>query len=260
MSEEAQAFAPIERFDIGAGLEVWKVKVDDLREQDDNARAMSPQAFIQLKETVKRTNRLESLPLCAWKDDKIEIISGHHRTRAARQAGLEHCWILIDVTDMPRDFIKAKQLAHNSIQGEDNPDLLAKIFGDISDTDARIEAFMEPDLSAMATDVKLVTSDLDIMLETRPVTLLFLKPQAKLLKEALEALSDVEDEVFLANREEYETLVDTIGKVGEAFTIHSTPTIFAKMSEIVLEVVAERQAEEAAAAAAQEELLNASNG
>ena len=173
MSEETQAFAPLERMELGEGLEIWKVLLADIHEQDVNARAMSQQAFLQLTETIKKTKRLESLPLCVLKDSRIEVVSGHHRTRAARKAQMKEIWILIDVTDMPRDFIVAKQLAHNSIQGEDNPDLLAKLFGEIGDSEARIEAFIETDMAILDTDVRLSSREPDVVFETKIVSLLF---------------------------------------------------------------------------------------
>ncbi len=234
-TEALKLTEPLQRFELGEGLELWKVPMAMIVEQPTNARAMSSDAFNQLTTTIKRTNRLESMPLAAWKDDKLELISGHHRVRAARKAELTELWVLVDVTGMGRDFIKAKQLAHNSIQGEDNADIVAQIFMEIESAEARIEAFIEPDMSKLDTDVRLSTRDLEVQFEAKVVTLLFLPPQHTVFKKAIEMLCGEEDDVFLATREEYDLLTDVVGKTSDHYEIRSTPTIFAKMAEIVLE-------------------------
>jgi hypothetical protein len=204
---------------------------------------MSEQAMLQLVRTIKKTNRLESMPLAALKDGVLELISGHHRVRAARKAGLNEIWVMVDVTGLDRDYILAKQLAHNQIQGEDNESIVAKIFAEIAAADARLEAFVEPDLGDLDVDVRLTSRELDVTFQTRVVSLMFLDAQAALFKGALERLMGEETDVYVATREEYDLLIDAVGQVSAAYEIHSTPTIFAKMSEIVLEHLAQRAEE-----------------
>jgi hypothetical protein len=232
---------PLMRYELGEGLELWKVPLAMIVEQPTNARAMSSDAFNQLTTTIQRTGRLESMPLAAWKENRLEMISGHHRVRAARKAELTEIWVLVDVTELDRDFIRAKQLAHNSIQGEDNSDIVAQIFLDIESAEARIEAFIEPDMSKLDTDVRLATRDLEVKFEAKVVTLLFLPPQYKVFKAAIEMLCGEEDDVFLATREEYDILTDVVVRTSDSYEIRSTPTIFIKMSEIVLEHLAEKE-------------------
>ena len=224
--KETQTFAPEKRVELGEGLELWLVPLDQIHEQDVNARAMSEQAFLQLARTIEQTNRLESAPLTAWKNDRLELISGHHRVRAAKKAGLESIWVMVDVTEMGTDFIKAKQLAHNSIQGADNVDLVAQIFADIADADARLEAFIEPDLGVLDVDIQLTASELNVSFKTRVVSLIFLDAQAAMFRHAMELLTGTETDVYLAAREEYDLLIDTIAQVAATYNIHSTPTIF----------------------------------
>ena len=240
-TEALKLTEPLERFELGEGLELWKVPMAMVIEQPTNARAMSSDAFNQLTTTIQRQNRLESMPLAAWKENRLELISGHHRVRAARKAELTEIWVLVDVTEMDRDFIRAKQLAHNSIQGEDNADIVAQIFMEIDSAEARIEAFIEPDMSKLDTDVRLATRDLEVQFEAKVVTLLFLPPQHTVFKKAIEMLCGEEDDVFLATREEYDLLIDTVGKTSDAYEIRSTPTIFVKMAEIVIDHIATQQ-------------------
>lgn len=74
--------------DMGSGLVIAKVKLTDFREQDINARIMKTEMQKQLTDNIKKRGQLESLPFCALIDGKIEIISGHHRIRSAKDSGV----------------------------------------------------------------------------------------------------------------------------------------------------------------------------
>mgnify|MGYP000768895271 FL=1 len=76
--------------DMGSGLVIAKVKLTDFREQDINARIMKTEMQKQLTDNIKKRGQLESLPFCALIDGKIEIISGHHRIRSAKDLSLIH--------------------------------------------------------------------------------------------------------------------------------------------------------------------------
>jgi ParB-like chromosome segregation protein Spo0J len=119
--------------ELGQGLELWKVGVDELREQDTNARSMPKEMFQRLTETIGRDKRLESLPFCALTPKGVEIVSGHHRVRTARAAEVKDIYILVDVTGLTPSEIAAKQLAHNSIEGTDNEQLVREIYAKIED-------------------------------------------------------------------------------------------------------------------------------
>jgi hypothetical protein len=70
---------PPERlFDLGQGLALWRAHIDDLHEQEINARVQPPAMFDRLKTTIGRDARLESLPFCALVSQdpvRIEIVS-----------------------------------------------------------------------------------------------------------------------------------------------------------------------------------------
>src|SRR6185437_5336682 len=182
---------PPERLlDLGQGLAIWRVHVDDLHEQPLNAQSMTPAMFARLKTTVARDGRLESLPFCALTSTdppRIEIISGHHRTRAARAAGLFYVPCLVDETGLTPDQIKAKQLAHNAIAGESEAQLVQRIFESINDVDARLESFIEPS-AQLLPPVRLPRLDLD--LGYRVVQLVFLPHQAAEFDAAITQLTD----------------------------------------------------------------------
>ena len=75
-------------YDMGSGLVIAKVPIDKLKEQDINARIMKNEMQDQLTANIAKRGQLESLPLLVNVDGVIEIISGHHRIKSARAAGL----------------------------------------------------------------------------------------------------------------------------------------------------------------------------
>src|SRR5439155_18065937 len=98
----AAGIEPHRIFELGNGLELWKVHPSHLREQDVNARSMPRAMFERLSQTIARDKRLESLPLCAKTEPGLEIISGHHRVRAATAASISELFVLVDVTGLNR--------------------------------------------------------------------------------------------------------------------------------------------------------------
>lgn len=234
-------------YHLGHDMELRYVPIEVLREQDVNARAMSKEAFERLAGTINRDNRMESLPFCAdvdHGDGKIvtEIVSGHHRVRAARTALMSHIWVLVDTSGLTRDQIKAKQLAHNSLQGEDDPQLVKQIFDSIQDLDARLEAYIDPD-------------DLDIELEPVPdmglrvdyggtaIYITFLPYEKETFSRALEAVKDElkgsAEAAYLAEQSVLDEFRQMLLRAGQEYEVKAIGTTLAKCAQIVLEHLGE---------------------
>lgn len=132
--------------ELGNNLKIVRVDINkELKEQDLNAQIMSKAAFSQLVENVKKRGGLESLPYCVLKDGKIEIVSGHHRVRACRAAGIVEIPILLDESNLTRSQIIAKQLAHNSIVGTSDKDILKQLYEEMDNIDDKLESFINVD-------------------------------------------------------------------------------------------------------------------
>ena len=133
--------------DLGKGLWIARSHIDKIREQTLNARVMTKDMMERLAKNIKTHGNLESLPYCALvKKPKlhVEVISGHHRIRASRMANMLEIHYLLDTNNLTRDDIVARQLAHNSIQGFDDKEMLKKLFSNIKDSDIQLEAFIHP--------------------------------------------------------------------------------------------------------------------
>src|ERR1017187_914271 len=222
--------------DLGNGLELWKVHPSTLREQDVNARSMPKAMFERLSQTIARDKRLESLPLCAKTERGLEIISGHHRVRAATAAGISEMFVLVDVTGLSRSQIAAKQLAHNAIEGQDNDQLLAEIYRQIEDAESKLEAFIDEKLDIEIPKVKI--EGLDIEIDFKTVLLIFLPRVKERLDRALEYLRSSGqrlDGVYIAADSDYASLERAVQVIHDEYDIRVVADIIGKMADLALE-------------------------
>jgi hypothetical protein len=222
--------------ELGNGLELWKVHPSSLREQDVNARSMPKAMFERLAQTIARDKRLESLALCAKTERGLEIISGHHRTRAATAAGISEMFVLVDVTGLTRSQIAAKQLAHNAIEGQDNEQLLAEIYRQIEDAESKLEAFVDAKLDIQLPKVKI--EGLDIEIDFKTVLLIFLPRVKERLDRALEYLRSTGqklDGVYIAADSDYAPLEKAVRKINEEYDVRVVADIIGKMADLALQ-------------------------
>jgi hypothetical protein len=222
--------------DLGNALELWKVPIAALREQHINARAMSKPMFERLSQTIARDKRLESLPLCAKTERGLEIISGHHRVRAATAAGISEMFVLVDVTGLSRSQIAAKQLAHNAIEGTDNEQLLAEIYRQIENAEGKLEAFIDQKLDIELPKVKI--EGLDAEVDFRSTLLLFLPRVKERLDRALEYIRSTGqrlDGVYIASESDYSPLEKAVRKINEEYDVRVVADIIGKMADLALQ-------------------------
>jgi hypothetical protein len=232
----ASVIEPQRILELGNGLELWKVHPSTLREQDVNARSMPKAMFERLAQTIARDKRLESLPLCAKTERGLEIISGHHRVRAATAAGISEMFVLVDVTGLTRSQIAAKQLSHNSIEGEDNAQLLAEIYRQIEDAESKLEAFIDQKLDIELPKVKI--EGLDIEIDFKTVLLIFLPRVKERLDHALEYIRSTGqrlDGVYIASESDYSPLEKAVRKINEEYDVRVVADAIGKMADLALQ-------------------------
>lgn len=206
--------------DLGTGLVVATANIDILKEQDKNAHVMNPVMFEQLVSNIKKRGVPESLPLCALKDGTVEIISGHHRCRAAREAGCKQIPVLIDVNELTRSKIAAKQLAHNLINGFDDKGVVDEIAKLITDVDDMIESYLEKnEIEVKAVDVgALLYPSMD--LDWKEVSIVFLPKQFERIDELVKSIGK-KDALYLAEKERFSEIIAKIAKYQKYADIHA---------------------------------------
>jgi hypothetical protein len=222
--------------DLGNNLCIARVAIDDLREQDINAHTMPAQMFRQLADNITNRGALESLPFCALTKKHIEIVSGHHRKRAASAAGLTHIIVLLDTSGLTRDQIRAKQLAHNSINGTDDPQIIKQIYDMIADAEAKIEAFIDPKaLDIPKPDSIPITDLLGSDLDHRTMMFVFLHHQHENFEKVIELISKDVDEVGVADIIHFDKFRDTLKQVKDIENVRAVGMVISKMCDIVIE-------------------------
>ena len=219
------------------GLKLVYVAVDDVHEQDINAQAMSKAAFDQLVSNIQATGAPESLPLLAKTDKGYEIISGHHRFRASRQAKIKHIMALA-FDSLSRAHLHAKQLAHNSITGKSDPQIVKMIWDRIDDVSARFEAFIDPKIfDNLPQPVSFKPIDVDMGKLSKTVLFVFLPTQAMDFDAALEQIMpkcDV-DKVYIAHRDTFDGWIAAFQRIRADMEIVNSPTAMLMMAELAME-------------------------
>lgn len=225
---------PERLLELPEGLEIWRVSPLTPKEQDKNARVQAPSTFKNLIRNVKKRNALESLPFCGRNGDDFWIISGHHRIRAAIQAGLASIVILVDPSARTRSEIVAKQVAHNAINGTDDPAVLLQLLDEIDDVDAMLEASVDRDAIEKLASAPANATDVAVDYDWKLVTFAFLPKQIKDL-EALVAALGASDIVFTAEAAAHDQLVAVMKQLGKADEIRSLGAIAYRMVELTRE-------------------------
>lgn len=222
-----------------AGTSIWKVNIERCREQDKNARIMDKETFDRLKDTIAEDKRLESLPYGYIKanpagNEEFYIISGHHRLRAARSANVTEVFVLVDETLLTEDAIKSKQLAHNALAGEDDPQVLKEIFESIIDLDQKVRAGVRAN-NLDGTKLRSVsTDDIKIEFDYKCIKIMFLNSQATKFERVINEVEET-DKVYLADNEGFDKFTATIREISKREDIRAIGSILDRMCTIVSE-------------------------
>lgn len=223
-----------QRLQVGEDLYVVMVPVGDLREQEINAQVMQPREFDRLTENIRGRGQVESLPYCHQADDSkpIEIISGHHRYRAAAAAGVKAIPILLDTKPMRRSEIRAKQIAHNSLVGSSDEQILREMIAEIDNVDDLLTTGLPdellPTVEADDTTLHLPSAVFD----WRMVTLSFLPSQLDDFAQALDTIDKHSEIVGLAHREQFQDFSEAIYGYARLKNIRSMSTVVALITDL----------------------------
>lgn len=233
----AQTEGQYERLlELWPGMAIYRVHLDALVERDKNARVMAPDKFDRLSANIKKDKRLESLPLCTFADNaegnkKFLILSGHHRTRAARTAALLEIYVLCLEDDLSKNQIISKQLAHNALAGYDNKDVLAELYAEIDDINEKMASGLT-DLEVKLSNDKVKFEDLQIALDYEQIYMLFLKRDEERFKEILETL-EKDSKIYIADKGDFDRFKKTVQETSRAADIRNISGIMLRMMDIV---------------------------
>lgn len=228
-----------------------QVEIKHLKEQDVNANVMAPAKFERLVENIRERGALESAPYCIQPGNRgsIEIVSGHHRVRAARAAGFETIAVLVDTSDMSRSQITAKQLAHNALNGADDPDILKQLAEMLETPDDRLRSGLDDEIFGDREKIdamKLFVPRIDF--DYRSVSFTFLPHQQQEL-ERLVALTDGrQDLVMVCPSEQFEEILLAASKYARFKKVLAGATAVSLMTRAALAEIEAAEEDEPAAA------------
>ena len=219
------------------GLEIWKLTVACLKEQDVNAQVMDDRRMKILTANIKNRGTLESLPYVHKKGNNFYIISGHHRVKAANNAGLKQVYCLVDTNDLTISQITSKQIAHNELVGTADSEILGMLVKQMSEVDDIIASGLDEKFlnKIQAETVVIDIPHLDF--DWRTVSLAFLPKQEKEFEKLVKMINSGDDMVGLANREQYEPFVKACIDYGKTKNVKSVSTVISMLTEIALKEI-----------------------
>lgn len=225
-----------ERLEIAPNLEVRIVDFADLKEQDVNAHVMPPRTFERLIENIKRRGAMESLAYC-WQprgEGQIEIVSGHHRLRAARAAGLTRGAVLVDTSEFRRTEVVAKQLAHNFLVGVDDEDVLKEQLRSITDPDLLLMSGAPDELLPTPEHEAVQLFAPRMEFDFRTISFAFLPHQQADFEELVKMLDGRQDLVAACPIEQFDDFLKVAGRFARVRKVVSGATAVALMIQLTL--------------------------
>ncbi|MGI5293091.1 hypothetical protein ACQEVF_58635 [Nonomuraea polychroma] len=210
--------------------------VRKLRRLTVNARFMSQAKYSQLVDNIRRDGCLTSVPLIWAEPGHPEggelILSGNHRCNAAQDAGVYmiDCK-MINNPDLSKARRIAMQLAHNAIDGEDDPATLAQLYEEIDDVDWRGYAGLDDKELQLLEKVNLESLS-EANLEFTTVQIVFLPAELEAARACLNDIPTSADETWLAARRDYETTLDALTSVHGAHNVGNVATAFGIMLQV----------------------------
>jgi hypothetical protein len=207
--------------------------------QDVNARYMNQDTMRNLVANIERDGRLESVPLVAPSavDGKYDIISGHHRIKAAESAGLSRILVMV-VEPKSRDELIAKQLSHNAITGEDDEVILQRLYDDISSLEGKYYSGLQDALSSVEfTSLNFRAGSFE------EFVVAFLPEQIEDFDAACRAVEETTAKgrsiVRVASVEHWTMFADAIRKVKKTEDVRSSAAALGRLVELAMERLAE---------------------
>lgn len=215
---------------------------------DKNARYMKAEQFQALVENVKKDGNLSSLPLCYRENGgKLLVLSGNHRTMAARHAGLEQILVMVVADEKTDDEKLGIQLSHNAICGQDDLVILKELWESIQNVQARLYAGLDSETIKSLEGIKFAAIS-EQRLQYKLANFMFLPEEIEDLDQLLKetAVAFAGDVVYLAHLNTFDAFFDLVVKIKKRCQIKNSAAAFLKLLELARVGLEEMMKEEAA--------------
>lgn len=223
--------------ELDCGLEVWKLVISTLKEQDINAQVMDDRKMKILTSNIKNRGTLESLPYIHKKGDTFSIVSGHHRVRAANAAGLKTIYGLVDTIDLTESQIVSKQISHNELVGQADSEILGELVKKMKEVDDIIASGLPEKFLNQIAQQSPVMDLPQLDFDWRTLQLVFLPEQLKEFQSLVRMVDSKAEFVGVANVSQFDDFSKAMVQFGKTRNIKSIGATIQLLTEIALREV-----------------------
>jgi hypothetical protein len=216
-----------------SSLRIEKVRIDQCDFLEKNARFMRVEQYQRLVENIKRDGCLTSVPFAILQSERYYILSGNHRVKAAKDAGLTEIMVLYTDQALSHSQQVAIQLSHNAIAGQDDLAILRELYDEINDVvlkgysgldDVVLGRMEPPNLDPLS----------EKGLEYRIVSIAFLPDEVEraeaMFSKVLEQTTG--DQTWINRRSDYDRMLDNLTAAKSSAGIKNTATAFGLLLDL----------------------------
>jgi hypothetical protein len=217
-----------------SSLRVAVVPISQCDLLEKNARFMRVEQYKRLVENIRRDGCLTSVPFAIRHGERYTILSGNHRVKAAKDAGLTEVTLLYTDRELSHAQQVAIQLSHNAIAGQDDLAILRELYEEINDVVLKEYSGLDDVVLG-----RLNPPELDPLsekgLEYRIVSIAFLPEEVeraeKLFAKIMEQATG--DRTWINRRADYDRMLDALTVAKEAAGVKNTATAFGLLLDLV---------------------------
>lgn len=201
------------------------VALDRLDLVEKNARFMRNEVLRRLVDNIKQDGQVSQIPFCVPRGDRFVVLSGNHRVKAARLAGLTEIPIIFTSEALSRDQELAIQLSHNAIAGEDDPVILKDLWSELTTVSAKLYSGLDDKLLATLAAIAMPAIS-EVKLEFRTLSFLFLPEEAEELQRTFDDARKLVSghATYLARFSDFDRLLDGLATASAAHNIKNAAT------------------------------------
>lgn len=206
--------------------EIIKINPKDIKLLKVNARYMKPEEYQRLVENIKKDGQLTSVPFCYYNENnEIEVLSGNHRVMASIDAGLNEIEVMISKSKLTKEQALAIQLSHNSICGQDDEDVLRKLYDQLESLEFKEYSGLTDEFFNFCKEIE---KDFKVPnLSYQALNLLFLPEETEEVKQVLSSISDLLNSYhILSNMKYYDEYLETSTSISKCINIKNPSTTF----------------------------------
>ena len=111
-------------------MEFKMMNPNEIEINDYNPNEMIDSVFNHLKAEIERVGFIDPVAVRRKEDEKLVVVDGEHRLKAAKDVGLQQIPVII--LDINEDEAKLQTINLNQIKGEINPIKFAKLLDNLS--------------------------------------------------------------------------------------------------------------------------------